>query len=652
MRYLRKTALVVALAGGAADVVAYDIGGGNGAMSLGVHDQVGALPINQLQQFFDDGVASASRRLVARAIAPPPLRASQTSSVVGWVWGPALADPAVAAQVSRMFADKRPVLVIRAGETERIDDAIHGIFGAASPAEVAVYLAGADGGLRVHAIDVPYQSSGDLSRVMEQLLADVDHELASRVFKQTRAENPELVPLARIELVNTEYATSIPGASATLEATVLRDSNKSKDVLRINTRSSYNLKPAHNGLAGGALIVPYKYEIATTVGLDGSGTPAYEARLSRQYPESDGRTDIAFSDSNETRTSFGFNISPEISAGLQGAVPEASAKLKYGFTFGKEYIDTKTVKFNIRDYFVASRADRPLSDRYSAGWAFELATAIASDAKYFGKTPSEQRVTPMMRSASPSGFATWELDGNYKGVIGLTANATITNASFNGSTVEKLPDPRHQAVVNLNVRADSPYLTRITTVFLQAQKGDGLCLWRDRDEAVMRTCPATSSASWEDAKDAQWQLDEAGRYFNRGSGKCLTMLSSGAAPVSGSHLVLQTCELKNSQQWEWRADRLYTLYDGASQDWRLHLDSGNVPRVRIEDTSRYQALPTNPNHPLLIPWSTYPSAPTKGVFVPSFSAVQPPIPDDWLRFSAVTPEQVWKMVVLRQGLQH
>ncbi|HEY4145757.1 RICIN domain-containing protein [Pinirhizobacter sp.] len=652
MTHIRKTALFLAIAGCAGEVIGHELRLGGEVMSVGVHDQVGTFPINQLQDIFDQGVASASRRLVAGALAPQALKGADTTVGVGWVWGAALADPAIAARVNRMFADGQPVLVIRAGETQRIDGAIHSIFGAASPAEVAVYQAGAGGGLRVYAIDAPYRATGDLSLAMGQLVADVDRAITlSHATPKASTDDGEPVALPRIEVVDTEYAVSIPGASSTLAATVVRDSSRSKDVLRINTRSNYNLKPAHNGMSGGSLIVPYKYEIETKVVLDGTGTPAFEARLSSQYPGSDPRTDIAFSESNETKTSYGFNISSEISGGLQGAVPEASAKTRYGFTFGKEYTDTKSVAFTVRDYFVASRAENPGSNFYKAGWTFELAPLIASDARYFGKPVSEKRVTPMMRSASPEGFASWEIDGRYAGNIILQASAKITNASFNGSAVDKnLPDPRPQATVGLMVRADSPYLTRITTVFLQAQKGDGLCLWRDRQEAIMRTCPATSHPSWEDAKDAQWQLDEEGRYFNRGSGMCLTMLPDANAPISGSHVVLDTCSLRNSQRWEWRADRLYTLYDGASQDWRLHLDDGNVPRVRIDDSSRYQALPTNPNHSLLIPWSTYPSAPTKGTIIPSFAAVQPPIPEDWLRFNAVTSDQVWRMVVLRQGL--
>lgn len=136
---------------------------------------------------------------------------------------------------------------------------------------------------------------------------------------------------------------------------------------------------------------------------------------------------------------------------------------------------------------------------------------------------------------------------------------------------------------------------------------------------------------------------------NRGSGQCMQMLPSGLSP-GGHQVITARCTLNNDQHWEWRADRIYSLYNGAADDWRLHVNPGGLVDVRTEDKDKYQDLPKNPFQDLLIPWSNYPSQPVLGVFVPVLMGNQPPIPEDWLRFRAVGPDQTWKITVLRQSL--
>jgi hypothetical protein len=619
------------------------------AMQVPAHDQSGVATFDALPGYFRHGTARAGRALVdARLHGAAALAGQSLAGDVAWVWGSALNHPFMADRMRGQFLAGLPVLVMRNGLQGELDDAMHAVFGASSPAEIAVYRLSGDGSLRVFSVDVAPGAEGDLSPVIGRLLGDVRNMFVPR-RAMAGDDTSERHALPKVQVTNTQYASSIDGASTTIEATVVRHSTTSRNVLKVLSRATYNLKPAHNGMTGGALVIPRRYATTTALQLDGSGPP-YSSALIEQFPRTDARTDIVFNESKTTTTSYGFNISPEVSAGLQGPVPSASAKVSYGFTFGREYSNTQQIQFTTKDYFFSSRASVPMANKSAAGWDFDLAPAIAANAEYFGKSPSAAKVTPMMRSAAPQTFAAWEIDGSYSGLIGLSATAVITNASFNGKRIDEIPDPRYQATAFVSIKADSPYLTAVTTVFIQSQKGDGLCLWRDRNEAVMKTCPDTSRAGWEAQTAAQWQLDTEGRYFNREAKQCLQMLPAGSAPVGGGHLILGQCTLAASQRWEWRADRIYTLYDGASQEWRLHVDSGDVPLVRIDDPAKHQDLPVNPHHALLIPWSTYPVKPVKGVYIPSFTTNQPAIPEDWLRFNAVTSDQVWRVIPLRQSL--
>lgn len=620
------------------------------AMPYAAHDQSGATTFEALPGYFTRGASRAGRALIETGLRRTSSSIADASGAdIAWVWSEALNDPGTADRIRGQFVAGLPVLVIREGMHADRDNAMHATFGASSPAALAVYVLNGDGSLKILSVDVATHLENDLAPVMTRLLDDLRRPAPVRRVARAADDSGDQHALPKVVVSDTQYAPSIDGASTTIEASVVRDSTTSRNVLKVISRATYNLKPSHNGKSGGALIVPFTYATTMALQLDGSGPP-YKAALVEQFPRADSRTEIAFKESKTTTTSYGFNIAPEVSAGLQGPVPEASAKLKYGFTFGREYNDTKAIEFTTKDYFFSTEADNPMANKSAAAWVFELAPAIASNGEYFGKSPSEAKVTPMMKSAAPQTYAVWDIDGLYSGEINLSAGAVVTNASFNGKQVEKIPDPRYQATASVSIKANSPYLTAETTVFLQAQKGDGLCLWRDQGEAVMNACPDTSRAGWEEVTAAQWQLDAEGRYYNREAKQCLEMLPDGAAPVRGGHLILRPCTLRASQRWEWRADRLYTLYDGASKDWRLHLDNGDTPRVRIDDTAKYQDLPVNPHHSLLMPWSTYPVKPVKGVFIPALSTVQPFVPDDWLRFNAVTSDQVWRVIPLRQSL--
>ncbi|WP_331991238.1 RICIN domain-containing protein [Dyella sp.] len=530
------------------------------------------------------------------------------------------------------------------------------MFGFASNAAAAVYVRTGNQ-WRVFSLDIP-SASHDVHVAARQLVSDV-HEIMGKRQEAPRgvsrggsehdnradADIGERHALPRMDLSETRYASSGNGSSATLNMTVIRDSTTSKDKFVVVAKSSYNMIPHDNGLSGGTLTVPYRYKLSQNFrSADATIAPS----LVEQFPLSDNRTDINISDTRVKETTYGFNISREISGGLQGRVPDASTKLKFRFDFSRTYKEEKAIAFSVKDYFLIS-SSQPASGGVAAQWSIELAPAIFGNKEYFGKKPTIERVTPTMRAASPQTFAIWEFDAAYQGTISLDAQSTIENAKYDGSKVEVTPDSRYQAAAGLTVDLGSAYLTRETAVFIRSEKDNGGCLWDDGGNVVLRTCPDTGRPTFLDEKHAQWRFDGEGRYINRGSGQCMQMLPSGLSP-GGHQVITARCTLNNDQHWEWRADRIYSLYNGAADDWRLHVSPGGLVDVRTEDKDRYQDLPKNPFHDLLIPWSNYPSQPVPGVFVPVLTGNQPPIPEDWLRFKAVGPDQTWKITALRQSL--
>jgi len=576
---------------------------------------------------------------------------------MGWVWASALNDAGNRRQVKAMFDAHIPVLVLGAGTSESTLRAVSGVFGFASRASVAVYVR-AGSQWHVFSIDVPLDQHGDMRMTARQLVSEV-RELtgkgeqisdgtAATMSRQDTREEPELGErhaLPRMNLTETQYASSGNGSSVTLDMTVIRDSTTSRDKFVVVAKTNYNMIPHDNGLSGSTLTVPYRYKLSQSLRSPGA---TVEPSLVEQFPITDMATEINISDTRTKETTYGFNISREVSGGLQGKVPEASAKLKFGFDFSRTYREEKSIALSIKDYFLISSA-RPVSGGVAAEWTMELASAIFGDKEYFGKPPTINRVTPTMRAASPQTFAVWEFDASYQEMISLDAQSTIENVKYDGNKVEVTPDPRYQAVAGLTVDLGSAYLTRETSVFIRSEKGNGGCLWDDGGNVVLRSCPDTGGPTFLDEKHAQWRFDGNGRYINRGSGQCMQMLPSGLSP-GGHQVITARCTLNNDQHWEWRADRIYSLYNGAADDWRLHVNPGGLVDVRTEDKDIYQDLPKNPFQDLLIPWSNYPSQPVPGVFVPVLTGAQPPIPDDWLRFKAVGPDQTWKITVLRQSL--
>ncbi|WP_250628413.1 RICIN domain-containing protein [Pinirhizobacter soli] len=614
------------------------------ALPLPFHDQVGLVSLDALPGMFDRGGVQAATRMAklpgasGSVLSKLENRALQ-GDMVGWVWAGALADPAVREEAGRMYESGLPLLVLNGTGITDASQAATAIVGLTTNAPVAMYIHDKAGNVRSFSIDADLSSTQSLEKAIS-VVAGQTRE-AIRTQRVVLADDVEPIALPRVTMIDTATDPRGSGSSVTQEVNVIRDSTISRDQYVVIAKSRWNVIPNNNGLSGGALTIPGSYRLDQTLIVDSEGTPVLLPSLASQYPASNGSTDISFTDTQRTTTSYGFNISRDMSGGLQGMVPEASAKTSFGFTFGREYVDEQSINFSVRDYSVAAAASSPtLGSR--ATWNLNLAAAISSNAGYFGGSPSLARVTPMMRQASAETFARWVLSARHPGGMRIIAQANVSNLRFTGSSIGSVGDTWAQPNSVINVPSRLPYLSRETTVLIQSQAGGGSCLSDSFGSLQLVSCPGPTS--WLNTRVAHWRLDAEGRYVNGQTGNCLQFDTSSGDATVGS------CSLALNQRWEWRADRIYTLFNSAADDWRLHVVNGRA-RV-VTDPAVYQDLPTNHNQILLNPWSNYPAAPVRGVTVPNIGAgsTQSPIPEDWLRFRAIRPEETWRVIPIRANI--
>lgn len=612
---------------------------------LGAHDKKGDATLSSLPSLINDIYAN---RATTRPLGRTAVDIRHTGSddrLFTWVFTEALEDEVVARDIHDKYVDGVPILVITPQAGDEEFKAIASVFGAAARTEMAIYVQTSDGP-RIFSMASP-SIHDDIAATTTKIVQDIGLLLATPIKAAAGdEENVDLYALPRMTVINTAYASSNNGSSVTLEATVTRNSTRSKDAFLVISKSSFNIKPHDSGLSSGKLTIAKEYELEHTIILD---SEKYEPRIVEQFPGTNGSTDITISTLRSVKTSYGFNLSAETSRGLKDNVPEASAKVGFGFSFGREYTDQKSIEMTLKDYSIVSSAVPNLPRTRTVKWSLGLAPAILADAEYFGKSPGIGRVTPNMQAVAPETHTVWELDGKYTGPINLKSHSTVTNAKYDGGKVEATPDPRLQAVATLTIDANSPYLTRETAVFIHAEKGSGGCLWDANGSVELRPCPDTSRLGWENERHAQWQLDAEKRYYNRGSKQCMELLENGLT-LGGSQIKTAPCNLTNEQRWEWRADRIYSRFNGGENQWRLYLDANNVLNARITDRNLYQDIPVNPYNNLLRPWSTYPVKPVTGVFVPVLVGRTPDIPEDWLRFNAVGADQRWSIITLRASL--
>ena len=598
----------------------------------------GHLPLNQLHPLLG-GTAPAAR-----------LRATDSRTVM-WLTDRSLLDNARRLEAIAAYRDGLPVAIVRGPATATLDRVLQGMFGAASQAALAVYVRKPDGSPHIHAVGELPGDETARARLSAQLAEGIAASLrdATALARQAKPSDAELVALPRIVVTNTEYASSGNGAYSTVSGEFLRDRGRSHEVLIVTGHAQQGLKPNHNGAMGNSVIIPGNYHYYLRLSTpDNKGTAP---TLSGSRPLSTPSTDLNISESHSTRTSYSFGLSHEVSAGLEGKVPSAGAKSTFSLDFTREYTTTNMLDFTVKDYSLANSASMPSSQTSMAYWDMPLAPHVASKADFFGTSPSASRMTPSMGQVSAQGSAAWSVPGSYTGSMTLTTGGRIDNLQYFGDRIERVPDPRPHPSTGVTVAADSPYLTSEVTVFIQSKAGFGGCLRDDNGAVRITRCPDTSSPNWLDDVHAQWHLDSNGRYYNRGSKKCMQILTSGLDPTGMSEIVTRPCTTDRDQRWEWQADRIHTLYGEGHPEWRLFVGPGDIVGVRTTGKPQFQSIPINPYHALLNPWSSYPRKPTSTDFYPNLgSGSNTPVPPEVKQLGASPASERWELIVLRQSL--
>jgi len=633
---MKRSPLAVAMA-----IVAFGMLSNTAIASPSAH---GVVPLGKLYTLLD---VAADRVTEAPSTAAPVL----------WFTDQALMTPRLRQSALAAYRRGVPVAILRGPVDATTDSVLQGIFGVSSTAQVAVYLRGEDAGPQIHSIaELPAAGEARVNVVahwMAGIVASSGGVTASpdQPGHVAASDEAELVALPRLAFTDTQYAASGNGASSTVRGEVVRDSTRSTDRLIISGSSSHNLKPHHNGQSGSSVIVPGNYHHFLRLStLDNRHT---SPTLEGAKPTSSPSTEIKISESHTTTTSYGFGLSREISAGLEGKVPSFGAKASFSFDFSRAYASTNALEFSVMDYSIAASASAPAAQTSMAYWDLPLAPKIASKPDYFGRTPNTGNMTPSMRQVTAQGSSFWSVPGDFSGTLSLTAGARIDNLEFRGSTIDKVPDPRPQPTAGVTFRADSPYLTREVTVFIQAKAGNGGCL-RDQGGVVgIAPCPDVTDPNWMDDLHAQWQLDSHGRYYNRGSRYCMQLLTSGNAPGGGGEIVTRPCSTNRDQRWEWQADRIHSLHGDGHPWWRIHVADGNVIRARASAATGHQPIPVNPFHALLSPWSSYPGAPSSNDFIPKLIESGPtqPVSEEIRKLTDSPAQERWELIVLRQSLR-
>ncbi len=607
-------------------------------------DDYGRLPLHDL-----------GRLLGAQDSAFPLQRArpAATGSALAWFTDEALLDPLARTAALSSWRTGQPVAILRGAGGPLHQQALESLFGFVSPAAFAIYQRRDDGTVIVHTLAEIPDDPGIAARIAGQMTASLTQPAAMIQTTAGGAEQGvERIGLPRMSAVETRYSSSGNGAATTVEVDVVRDSSRSRDTLMINARSRHQLKPHHNGLQqDGKLVIPGKYRWYQRISsFDNDGT---WPTLATQKPSSSSSTSIEINDKNTTTTSYGFGLSREISAGLDGKSPNFGAKAAFNFQYGREFTNERQYQMRLLDYSLAANADQSAADASRTWWESPVAGLIRSDPAYFGRTPTLARWTPSMKQITAHGDSEWRVPGTFSGTLAIAAGGTIDNISYDGRRIENIPDPRPQPTASLHFRASSPYLTLEPTVYIQSKAGNGDCLRELDQHAVgLGECPVPGRPGWEDDLAAQWQLDSRGRYYNRGSRRCMQILTEGKAPGGKSEIVTRPCNLGLGQAWQWQADRLHSRHGDGFPEWRLFVDERNFVGVRTTGKPKYQSIPVNPFHELLDPWSSYPGRPGSQDFVPKLDNFGPgqPISDEVRKLDAALNGERWEVIVLRQAL--
>ncbi|MGY3228864.1 hemolysin [Luteibacter sp. HA06] len=611
--------------------------------------------------------------------------AARGMPVAAWVTSVSLGDEAVQARVRSLLEEGAAILVTSGPGEARRELAT---FGFEATGRTAIYRQ-TDDGLSVTSVIAGIADPGAPSMWQEASDATAAAMISSNV--------PHLEALSSDDALHDEtqgdraflrvsnQVIASHGRSASQVIRVMRDTTASHDFKVIAVEATVNVIPYANGVSkpfvdddgetrqryerdgeGFFLFAANAYRSTTVLQWQGDSP---SAQLMAVAPKTSGTTNRKISEEIASKSTLTASIAPDYARGLNKDGIFYQGKVPFSLAWASETSERSVVEMTVEDYSVSATA-KTYPWGLASTWTFPLASDIGGNPDYFGKEKlSTKKMTPMMREASLATASEWRVDGNYEKTILVASRGTVENRRFTWSGVRDDPkagasvfhdrasidafDPSEKGLpwemdtndasvgdaqpwVVSKIDLSSPYLTRSPTILIQSLAGLGECLQADNGKVELAPCDKGK-------RSQQWNLEADSTYRNRANGACLT-----AAPGDGD-VTTKACEAHAlNQQWKWSADRIHSMYDGG-ETWRLHVRE-RMLNAKF-DPSRHQRMAANPNHFLLRPWSSYPSAPSEKDWVPTLSGRQPDFQKlPGYEYREVETSERWQTIALRHGL--
>ena len=542
------------------------------------------------------------------------------------------------ATLARLFAQGSPVLLHMDSRTPEDLARVTALFGIAPRSgDMIVRHDGDD----VEVFGASAQGGADASSLLDAL-AGADQSARLQSLSSVEADEVSVaaaLPARRYRHNLVDEKGEVTGVTI---IDIVRSRTVSSDFKLVTVTSKASVTPADTGVSDGSVTgknawtanLPLEYRLRHTV-------TAEDAEVTHvdYFPVTDGRTSYTQTDTEARKFSVGGETGAEVSPS-GNADENLAAKLPFKLSVGYEYSWQSSLTTSYQDYSILAIPGTAGSVTWKALLSPKLKNVLVK--RWGADLPvlTEEKMTPMMRSATFEALSSWQIPGSYEGL----ANVTITAGYdldrkkwwWDRAQLEHAQEraPR-DVVLDYVVRLDDPYLSAEITVLIRSATGSGACL-RDNGGVVdLAPCQATQ-------RHQMWGLDGASRYVNRGSGRCLS-----AQPATRS-VITESCEnITFEKQWQWRADRLHSLIDHTR--YRLYVAGG---QVHVAPKGRFWDFPANFSSPALDPWTNYPAAPRQGVDLIVGKAGTRPIEvgPEYAGTPAVSDDQRWHIEVLRQGL--
>jgi hypothetical protein len=448
-----------------------------------------------------------------------------------------------------------------------------------------------------------------------------------------------LLPARRFDVNLVDSQGEISGTAA---IEVVRSRSNSTDNKMVTITSKTTAKPKLTGIIDGSKTngnlwsAKLAHEYRTTHTL----TAGAQVTYLDYFPLTDGRTDFTQTDTENRGFNIGGSTGSEIS---QTGKPDdlLAAKLPFNLSFGYEHKWQSSLSTTFKDYSMEAVPKGQDSVQWTAFIAPSLRNILV---KHWGSglpTLVDDKLTPMMRSATLPAMSYWKVPGAFEGsaTVSLSGGYTLESQEWwyvRSSLKYEKKNVRRDASKTFTIDMSDPYVSAEITVLIRSATGSGACL-RDKGGLVdTAACQASD-------RSQMWGLDAASRYVNRQSGRCLSV-----QPATQSVVTVACDNITYEKQWQWRADRLHSMIDHGR--YRLYVEGGVVHYAAAD--GRFADFPVNPFGAPLEPWTNYPSAPRVGVdYIPApLGSKLEPVPSGYAQFPAVSDDQRWHIQVLRTGL--